>query len=448
MAEREDEIDRDKPRRSYLVTYSRANLEKFPSRESFADAVFEAFDSKRSSSKPQYWACCTEKHANDGYHYHMALKLTGPKKWLECKRALQRKHGIVVNFSDHDGYYSAYKYICKYDDNVYHSPNHPNLDEIGSPQTKNCQKAYREKRSKRQVPTNVVHGQQDSSSRKIRKLSNIEVSEFIVKNDIKNETALLAIANEQSVEGKKDLANYVLCRSSKGLNEVIQQTWKMKEASATLEREKRCRLDIIREAAAGECVQGCEGMWLKCAEEVLYNNKVHPILYAAALRELLTLGRGKYRNLMIVGITNCGKTFLLKPLLLLFDTFSNPAADKYAWVGADKKEIIWLNDFRWSKELIEWKSFLLLLEGDTVNLPAPKNHYATDVCIDHDIPIFATSKDTIKFRGPYNAEDKNEDDMMASRWKVFHFTYSIPKEEQKAIAPCPRCFLSLYSWEK
>jgi hypothetical protein len=45
-------------------------------------------------------------------------------------------------------------------------------------------------------------------------------------------------------------------------NEVIQQTWKMKEASATLEREKRCRLDIIREAAAGECVQGCEGMWL------------------------------------------------------------------------------------------------------------------------------------------------------------------------------------------
>jgi hypothetical protein len=54
MAEREDEIDRDKPRRSYLVTYTRANLEKFPSRESFADTVFEAFDSKRSSSKPQY----------------------------------------------------------------------------------------------------------------------------------------------------------------------------------------------------------------------------------------------------------------------------------------------------------------------------------------------------------------------------------------------------------
>ena len=202
-------------------------------------------------------------------------------------------------------------------------------------------------------------------------------------------------------------------------------------------------MDIIREAAPGQCVQGCEGMWLKCAEEVLYNNKVHPILYAATVRELLTLGRGKYRNPMIVGKTNCGKTFLLKPLLFLFDTFSNPAADKYAWVGADRKEVIWLNDFRWSRELIEWKSFLLLLEGDQVNLPAPKNHYAIDVCIDHDVPIFATSKDTISYRGPYNAEDKNEDDMMASRWKVFYFTHSIPEEEQKDIAPCQHCFSKL-----
>ena len=103
------------------------------------------------------------------------------------------------------------------------------------------------------------------------------------------------------------------------LNELIQQTWKLKNASIILERKKQCQMDIIPEAAAGQCVQGCEGMWLKCAEEVLYYNKVHPILYAA-VRELLTLGRGK-----------------LKPLLLLFDTFSNPAADKYAWVGADKK---------------------------------------------------------------------------------------------------------------
>ena len=65
----------------------------------------------------------------------LALKLLAPKRWLACKKALQEKHGIVVHFPDHDGYYSAYKYICKFDGDVFHSDNHPNINEIGSPKT-------------------------------------------------------------------------------------------------------------------------------------------------------------------------------------------------------------------------------------------------------------------------------------------------------------------------
>ena len=63
------------------------------------------------------------------------------------------------------------------------------------------------------------------------------MSEFIVKNNIKNESTLQAIADAQSVEGKKDLQMSHL-PLVKSLNELIQQTWKMKEASATLERKK------------------------------------------------------------------------------------------------------------------------------------------------------------------------------------------------------------------
>ena len=435
VAEFRDEINCGKPRRSYLITYSQADLSKFPTRESFAAAIFT---SERSKFRPQHWACCLENHADQGFHYHMALKLTGPKKWLECKQALQRKHGVVVNFSDHDGYYTAYRYISKSDENVYHSPNHPNLEEIGSPKTKNClQSTYHQRRRNRQAATLATAPQNDEEpnsnppAKKMKKQSNIDVSEFIHKHNIRNQTTFLAVANAQQEEGKKDLANYALSRSKKSLDELIQQTWGMKEAAAVLKRQKAFRIDIIREAAAGTCVENCEGLWLRCAEEVLVNNKMHPILFAAAVRDLLILGRGKYRNVMIVGPTDCGKTFLFRPLELLFNTFSNPAADKYAWVGADKKEIIWLNDFHWTRELIEWKSLLLLLEGDRVNLPAPKNHFAMDVCIDTDIPIFATSKDVIKYRGSYNAEDQREDDMMESRWKVFRFTHSIPEREQK-----------------
>ena len=447
MAQPIDEIHSRKPRRCYLITYSQADLQKFPTKQSFADAVVEAFTSERSQSSPQHWACCIEKHQQQGFHYHLAIKLSAPKRWLGCKKALERKHGIQVHFSDHEGYYSAYKYICKFDQDVFHSANHPNLQEIGSPRTSVCQQAYRRKRSRPlgNCSTSQANKQSenDRSVAKIKKLSNIEVSEFITKHEIKDQTSLLATANEQYEQGKRDLAQFVLSRSSKSLDELVQQTWKMKEASRIIQRKNKSRMEIIREASVENCAQECEGQWLACAKEVLINNKIHPVMYATAIKQLLECGRGKFRNLLLVGPTNCGKTFLLRPLELLFNTFSNPASDKYAWVGADNAEVIWLNDFRWSRELIEWKSFLLLLEGDRVNLPAPKNHFAKDVCIDSDVPVFATLKETIKYRGPYNAEDSVENDMMASRWKVFNFTHSIPEDEQKNIPPCGRCFGSI-----
>ena len=158
----------------------------------------------------------------------MALKLTGPKKWLECKRALQRKYGVVINFSDHDGYYTAYRYISKSDENVYHSPNHPNLNEIGSPKTNNClQRTYRQRQVNRQAATHTTTSTSNEkldSNPPTKKMSNIDVSEFIHKHDIRDQTSLLAVANDQQEEGKKDLANYALSWSSKSLDELIQQT--------------------------------------------------------------------------------------------------------------------------------------------------------------------------------------------------------------------------------
>ena len=97
MAEFRDEINCGKPRRSYLITYSQADLSKFPTRESFAAAICEVFTSERSKFRPQHWACCLENHADQGFHCHMTLKLTGPKKWLECKRAQQL--GILLLLS-------------------------------------------------------------------------------------------------------------------------------------------------------------------------------------------------------------------------------------------------------------------------------------------------------------------------------------------------------------
>lgn len=167
------------------------------------------------------------------------------------------------------------------------------------------------------------------------------------------------------------------------------------------------------------------------------------MVFGSAMKDLLTKGRGKFRNLLLVGCACSGKTFLFDPLCALYKTFVNPAVDKYAWVGSKESEVIYLNDFRWSSALISWKDLLLLVEGHVVHLPAPKNLHSRDICIDNDIPIFATSSAPIVYYGRNGQIDERETEMMSVRWRVFELNRNIPQAEQKDVSPCPRCFAEL-----
>ncbi len=187
---------------------------------------------------------------------------------------------------------------------------------------------------------------------------------------------------------------------NKSLQDLITNTWKMEGASAEFKKKEVSRMDVVYEYSKRQCAPECQGSWLECATQVLDQNGVKPVEFASSVRELLTNGRGKNRNLFIIGPTNCGKTFLLRPLQTMFNTFSNPANDKYAFVGVADADIIFLNDFRWDREMIPWRDLLLLLEGQPVHFPTPKNHYKDDICLTRDTPIFATGKAVTTFKGP------------------------------------------------
>ena len=63
---------------------------------------------------------------------------------MGVKEHLAKRFGIVINFSEgHDNNYTAYKYICKLDDDIFQRQDHQNLCEIGTPKTKKCIKAFR-----------------------------------------------------------------------------------------------------------------------------------------------------------------------------------------------------------------------------------------------------------------------------------------------------------------
>ena len=136
--------------------------------------------------------------------------------------------------------------------------------------------------------------------------------------------------------------------------------------------------------------------------EILRNNDVNKFVFADNVRELLRKARGKIRNLIITGLSNCEKTFILNPLNTILDTFTNPYSCKYAFVGVEKKELMLLNDLQWTPEMIPWSDFLNFLERQTVHLAAPKTHFAQDIILSGDMPIFAMSIKMVQFVGKNN----------------------------------------------
>ena len=95
-------------------------------------------------------------------------------------------------------------------------------------------------------------------------------------------------------------------------------------------------------------------------------------MFIKAVRLLLQMGWGKYRNIIIPGPASCGKSFFLNPLTIIYQAFVNPAQNAFAWIGAEKIEIVYVNDLRWNDKFIPWNKFLQLLEGVEGHLAVPK----------------------------------------------------------------------------
>lgn len=445
-------------RKVYLVTYSQANTSKFPTRYAFAEAVSKSFD--RGSATILHWCCSQENHKKSGVHYHMCLKLSKNQRWLGAKKFLAEKYGISVHFSSvHSNYYTAWKYVTKEDSTPIESEGHPDLRNSKEPSTMRASEATCSHRMKKRhdttMPEQVVElldGSDGDESRdksdgkkqgkKRKRLSAFEVAEIVLSKGLRNRTELLAFSNRQREEGKIDLAEFVVNRGKKVVSEVIATAWEMQSAQEAHIRQSKTRIELLNEARHGECICITKEEWHSCALQLLANNSIAVENFSNCVKELLVKGRGKFRNIMLTGPANCGKTFLLNPLNKIFKSFTNPASTSFAWVGAENAEVVFLNDFRWSPQIIAWHDLLLMLEGQLVHLPAPKSHFAHDIVFDKDTPIFSTSKHQLIFvKG--GIVDERETEMMAVRWKIFNFNRQISQEEQRELAPCAACFARL-----
>ena len=168
------------------------------------------------------------------------------------------------------------------------------------------------------------------------------MTEIIVEKNVKLLVDVEALARQQKKEN----------RTPRAVADILNTACGIENVGEKLARSKKTRLELFQEAREKECTEGCDGLWKICAEEILANNQVPLQVFCDGVCDLLLKGKGKYWYIMITGNANCGKTFLLNPLTLIFNSFCNPASENIAWVGVQNAECIFLNDFRWSAQVI------------------------------------------------------------------------------------------------
>ena len=250
----------------------------------------------------------------------------------------------------------------------------------------------------------------------------------------------MALAKKSKTDGDSRLYEFVLNRGEKKVNELIQSVWGMEKAQQTLDRRSMSRIEILKKAYNDMCVR--EGEWLQCAKQILDKNGIKRNIFADSIVKLLAMGRGKGRNLYITGPANCGKTFILDPLRVIYKTFVSPVTCSYAWLGVKETEVIFLNDFRYTPAILPWNDMLLLLEGHVFHFAAPKTSYARDIEFTCDTPDFATSKSSIVLiKG--STIDEKETEMMDVRWRKYRCFHQIPISSHKTVTPCGCCFARL-----
>eukprot|EP00111_Clytia_hemisphaerica_P012115 TCONS_00035585-protein len=363
------------PREAYLITYSQADVVKVPGREHFANMVVQEFD--RNDSVSEKWVVSAELHRNHGIHYHLALKLKKPRRFKEVRNAIKNKYDIDLDFQEwHSNYHDAFSYVVKFDSHYVTSPRHVILS--NPPRTTKATEAKR------------AQAQHSSEAPPKRKKSNLppklgreDVGNIIRENGIKSVKELFSLAHAQAKEGKTDLRGYLYTHPDQSfMTKQISTVVGIELVEDEAIRDNMSRLDILRQAKDGECAKHpvtrelCNGLWLSSALEVLRLNDISRGRFTELVLNALWYGRSKGYNLMICGKSNCAKSFMLMPLIEIFDCFMTPSPGNYNWVGAPEKEIVFLNDLRYEKDgeqkVMAWNLFLNLLEGFPVNMPGLK----------------------------------------------------------------------------
>ena len=75
--------------------------------------------------------------------------------------------------------------------------------------------------------------------------------------------------DERTKEVQTDLWVFVLSCTKNTLNDLIESTWEMQNAEATIETEKAPRMQVLERVRLSSSVDGSDMKWYICSRDIL-----------------------------------------------------------------------------------------------------------------------------------------------------------------------------------
>ena len=197
------------------------------------------------------------------------------------------------------------------------------------------------------------------------------------------------------------------------------------------------RVEILAAAATeSPCTCATPGQWAAAADDVVGRNGYGAREVQRAIYHALHRGRAKQRNLLLVGDTNRAKSFLLRPVELVYSCFTPPDTGSHQLADIAGSEAIFLNDFEWDGALMPWGTAKNLFEGSDVKIAVPKvEKGAKNYMFKGDAPILGTAP------GPVEHPRKpRETDQMDSRVRYIPLAHFFDPTTCPEIKPCKACW--------
>ena len=407
-----------------------------------------------------------EYHARDHagvrhVHYHVALLLGRPSRFMPLKRALVMKYHVASNWScSHDGYWSAVGYGIRA---TPHKPMaaldpaplsyssagpraHPPLEIAATQPTTAAAVAARRKHQTQ------VAGEKGTPEPRV---DDIDLWPVIVSSGVRKCADEPFAVQKLMAYAKSSCSPKIvawLFKNQERLSSLIDKVWAWERVDAFLADATKPRLQQLLEARQWPCI--CGGRWPHFAQQSLTMNRIASGELCRSVME--SLERGRSEDVQVPTLAGRfggeGKSFLFAPLRPLYGADhvqERPAGGQFSMLGVDGKKVTLLDEWTFLDEDLPVPMQLLWLEGKPVPVQRPQSQHVGHALYQGTAPIFITTpEDALSGLSTQSAEQpRGHAGMLLRRLKIFFYSVPVPKPPPPRVHPCPRCFACLVTTE-